>query len=882
MPIDDDDSPTGFAASVTGLGTSVTGAGLPSSGRIAPAGVLDPGTVLAGRYRIVALLGRGGMGEVFRADDLTLGQPVALKFLPASVDRDPARLARFVEEVRTARQVSHPNVCRVHDIGECDGRHFLSMEYIDGEDLASLLRRIGRLPSDKAVDIARQLCAGLAAAHDKGVLHRDLKPANVMLDGRGKVRLTDFGLAQSEAAGPGETGLAGTPAYMAPEQFSGQPATVQSDIYALGLVLYEIFSGKRAFDASLISELRRQHEESNPPSLTSAVRDLDPAIERVTLRCLDKNPANRPASALAVSAALPGGDPLAAALAAGETPSPDMVAAAGREGGLRPAVAAAMLVVVAAGLLATALVAGGVNIVNSLPLPYSPDVLSVKSREMLARLGYATPPVDAASGFDWDDGVVSYLPKVKGREPRIKALGSGHLLLEFWYRESPQPLSPERFSDSVARGTDVTPYDPPMTGPGMLQVSTDSFGRLLRLRAVPPEGDTAGGDAMNWQPLLTETGLDPASIAAATPEWLPPVFADSRAAWTGHYRDLPELAVRVEAAAYRGRPVFVRVVRPWQKPRTADSGGLSGSARAAAGLQLAALLICVAGGGMVARRNVLLGRGDYRGALRLAVALGALFGLGWVFGGHHVAALSESGQFMKAVSASLLAGGLTWLLYLALEPHVRRRWPHTLISWSRLLAGRWHDPLVGRDVLVGACSGVALSLIAYGGSLVRMQVDRDGGMPSFTLITPFLGTGPMAGALVQQAFSAAFGTISVFFLLFLLRLALRRDLLAGIAFVAIGILQNVLQSGNPWIAGVMAGLLGALMVVLLFRSGLVAFGVAQFFLEVASQSPIGGGLGTWHGWPSVGPLLVLGALAVYGFRVSMGGKTLLGDFKAEG
>ncbi len=154
-----------------------------------------PGTLLAERYRIVALLGRGGMGEVYRADDLTLGQPVALKFLAESVTRNEDVVGRFRNEVRIARQVSHPNVCRVYDVGEIEGRLFLSMEYVDGEDLASLLRRIGRLPEDKGLEIARKLCAGLAAAHEKGVLHRDLKPGNIMLDGRGQVLLTDFGLA---------------------------------------------------------------------------------------------------------------------------------------------------------------------------------------------------------------------------------------------------------------------------------------------------------------------------------------------------------------------------------------------------------------------------------------------------------------------------------------------------------------------------------------------------------------------------------------------------------------------------------------------------------------------------------------------------------------
>src|SRR5204862_6052822 len=150
---------------------------------------------------------------------------------------NPDSIARFRNEVRLARQVSHPNVCRVYDVGEIDGHFFLSMEYVDGEDLASLLRRIGRLPADKALEIGRRLCAGLAAAHEKGVLHRDLKPGNVMLDGRGHVLLTDFGLAGLAGEIGGAEVRNGTPAYMAPEQLAGEEGTVRSDPYAPRLVL---------------------------------------------------------------------------------------------------------------------------------------------------------------------------------------------------------------------------------------------------------------------------------------------------------------------------------------------------------------------------------------------------------------------------------------------------------------------------------------------------------------------------------------------------------------------------------------------------------------------------------------------------------------------
>ena len=273
------------------------------------AGGFTPGAVLAERYRIIGLLGRGGMGEVYRADDLKLGQPVALKFLPKRFASEKERLERFYAEVRIARQVSHPNVCRVYDVGEIDGQHYLSMEYVDGEDLASLLKRIGRLPSDKALEIARELCAGLGAAHDRGVLHRDLKPSNVMVDGRGRARITDFGLAVA-ASEVQEGEVSGTPAYMAPEQLLGKGASIRSDIYALGLVLYELSTGKKAFDAASLDDLKRKHAEDPPTAPSTVAPGFDPAVERVILRCLEKDPAQRPASVAQVAAALPGGDPL--------------------------------------------------------------------------------------------------------------------------------------------------------------------------------------------------------------------------------------------------------------------------------------------------------------------------------------------------------------------------------------------------------------------------------------------------------------------------------------------------------------------------------------------------------------------------------------------
>jgi len=299
----------------------------------------EPGHPIAGRYRIVSLLGRGGMGEVYRADDLQLGHSVALKFLPARVATDPVALERFKGEIRTARRVTHANVCRLHDLGEDEGRVFLSMEYVDGEDLSHVLKRLGRPTKEKSLEIARQLCLGLAAAHEEGIVHRDLKPSNIMIDGRGKVRIMDFGIAGIEEELAREGKVAGTPSYMAPELFLGHQATVRSDIYALGLVLYEIYTGKQAYTATGLNELKALHKSATPTTPSSLVADMDPVVERVILRCLEKDPAKRPGSVYAVLSALPGGDPLAATMAAGETPSPELVAQAGSTGGLSPGVA---------------------------------------------------------------------------------------------------------------------------------------------------------------------------------------------------------------------------------------------------------------------------------------------------------------------------------------------------------------------------------------------------------------------------------------------------------------------------------------------------------------------------------------------------------------
>ena len=532
-------------------------------------GRFPPGTLLAERYRIVALLGRGGMGDVYRADDLVLGQPVALKFLPEAAAANEDLLTRFRNEVRTARRVSHSNVCRVYDVGEVEGQTFLSMEYVDGEDLSSLLRRIGRLPPDKAVEIARQLCAGLAAAHREGVLHRDLKPANVMLDGRGHAVITDFGLAGLAEQIQGAEVGSGTPAYMSPEQLAGREVTTKSDIYSLGLVLYEIFTGRRAFEADTLADLLRVRSERPVSNPSSWVKDLDPAVERVIMRCLEQESSRRPASALAVAAALPGGDPLAAALAAGETPSPEMVAAAGETEGLAPRVAVACLVGIVTALIVILTVGARVSLLEKLHPKYSSEVLTLKAREILKGLGYGDQPVDAASGFFHDYDFIQYVEKNDKPHPNWSGVLAGRPSpFRFWYRTSPREMTASDYTDQQLTPGIVTANDPPPILSGMMQVHLDYLGRLAYLEVIPPQLEERREPAQpfDWKLLFSAAGLDPAQFESSEAQWNSLAASDARAAWTGKWPGTTR-SLRVEAAAWRGKPVYFDLIGPWSRPQ---------------------------------------------------------------------------------------------------------------------------------------------------------------------------------------------------------------------------------------------------------------------------------------------------------------------------
>jgi len=814
-------------------------------------GRFPAGAVVAGRYRILGLIGHGGMGEVYRAYDLILNQAVALKFLAAAPELTEAALIRFRNEVRIARQVSHPNVCRVYDIGSIEGQHFLSMEYLDGEDLDSLLRRIGRLPQDKSIEFARKICAGLAAAHERGVLHRDLKPANIMIDGRGQVRITDFGLAALAAEIPLSDLRSGTPAYMSPEQKAGREVTTRSDIYSLGLVLHEMFTGKR-----------RSGTETNPSDL---VRDLDPAVERVILRCLEEDPKRRPSSALNVAMALPGGDPIAAALAAGETPSPEMVAASGEKEGFTPRAAvlwfAGALVCMIAGIFVLQkieLIGPGRAEIN---IPA--EALAFRAQDFVKQFGYTDPPAHFAYGFTCCD--TADLRYIENQGPRRDALLAAHRppVVSFWYRQAQGDLTADPSSGIIT-------YDSPASiDPQMIRLTLDATGRLISFEARPNSTGAAPASvpAYDWSPLFTAAGLDLARFTTTPPIHTPPMAFDSRAAWLGTYSSEPMAKLRVEAAAWQGRPVYFDTAL--------DSGSRAAGSTPSMLLQNSLNILLfgiVIGAFVIAWHNLKLGRGDKKGAAKLAWLVFGLYIAGQILRMSHVAGLAEISLLSYSASIAGLFAVLTWLAYIAIEPYARRNWPDSLISWNRVLNGRFRDPLVASHALAGIAIGFLgnfLVVFTYLAVSARLAAPGVGDVAMFNSPTYF------AGRLLREMGIGPVDAVAFLVMLIILRLVLRKVWIADwVTAIIFGIASNGLDNvGVPYryVATLAITILSIYWFLWVFRRfGFVAMLGMWFTNSLTSQPNIS--LTSWYGGRMLLPYAIMIAIAAWSLWVVVSAK----------
>ena len=689
-----------------------------------------------------------------------------------------------------------------------------------------------------------------------------------MLNKRGEPVIMDFGLAAVADQLTGAEARNGTPAYMSPEQLRGDEVTAKSDIYALGLVLYEIFSGKRAYEAKTIGDLLKLQEGAQMTSLTSLAADVDPQVEKVIKRCLSPDPAMRPANPLAVAAALPGGDPLAAALAAGETPSPEMVAASGKTEGMDLRYSVPMLVFVIAALITLTVIHTGAATLQRTPVNYSPDVIAYQARQLAASFGYKQAPVDSI--VDFIDGSASreYWNKHDHKGKSWDDLLAAEPLYQYSYRESPGLLM------AMPMG-EVSASVPAPTTAGMVQMTLAFNGRLREFSAVPAEKALAVSP-FDPGPLFQAIGYDPVTFTEVAPEVMPLNAFDTRKAWKGAAPGLPDVDVRVEAASLGGRLSALKVVFPWTKPNREPRPVERGMALIGPIGYIALVSTAILFGLIFAVRNWRLNRADRKGAFRLALVTGGLVLLTWVGSAHHVPAFREWNFLGNAVSDAIFAGVLLWLLYLALEPAMRSRWPQAMVTWNRLLAGRFGDAQVGAHILTGAAIGMLLRL--FDGAVDWLDYRRTGG-PMWNNLSGY--GGPLAwvanhGQTVQGALSTGF---IVFFTIFGFRALFKNDKAAA---VGAAVVFTLIGNGGIWNDSSSNLRMNRLFLLLIFlvlttvlvRMGLAASGAAIFFINTSAYINVGPGLSGWYTPYGLATMALLIGISAYAFWRSIGTRTI--------
>ncbi|MGB7925112.1 MAG: hypothetical protein WCF57_17865, partial [Pyrinomonadaceae bacterium] len=570
---------------------------------------------------------------------------------------------------------------------------------------------------------------------------------------------------------------------------------------------------------------------------------------------------------------LPGGDPLAAAIAAGETPSPEMVAAAPKEGALKPFVALACLASVVALFAFIVFFSDKVKLNEWVPLDKSPEVMAERASQIVNRLGYTDAPKDTVYAYDQDFSYLDYARREDTSPDRFEKIRTGQpVTLYFWYRTSPRYLIQNSFGE-------VSSFDPPIDVSGMTRVALDVRGRLIEFQAVPPQVDEKRTQNIqtDWSTLFTEAGLDIRNYKETESQWTPPFFADERKAWEGRHIDHAEIPVRIEAAAFHGRAVYFNVILPWDKPsrQTDSSATVSDNVINifVAVLFLSILLAAL----IVARHNLKVGRGDTKGALKLGVFVFSAITLARLIDAYHVPELGgELWIFFQSASLGLFIATLTWIFYIALEPFVRKRWSELMISWSRLMAGDFRDPLVGRDILVGGLLGLAQTSAQYLNILLHqwLGVARLPYMGAHTT-EPLSGVDGMAVHFLHQFSEPVFATVLISFLLLLLLTVLRKKRLAIAALWLIFITPDLVNASyGSWLPLVGDVLMAALMTIAVARFGLLAFYSYILFYAMSIGNPITSDFSSWYAKSTLFPFVVIMSLAIYGFYTSLAGQKI--------
>jgi serine/threonine-protein kinase len=666
---------------------------------------------------------------------------------------------------------------------------------------------------------------------------------------------------------------------MAPEQLAGKEATKQSDLYALGLVLYELFTGKAAFEAKSVEEFLRVRAATPTTTPSTLIPDIGPRVEGAILRCLEPDSAQRPASALDVAALLPGGDPLAEALAAGETPSPEMVAAAGPTHVLSPRLATGLLAAIAVSLVAAFWLTGRSQMLNQLSLEYPPEVLVERAREIVRVAGYRERAADSAFGFESDSRYVRYFDDTLAgsqrdrRETWTSLLSRSPSPLTFWYIHSASPLVP--LTSELAIWGRVE-RDQPLIQRAAVLVELDPDGRLRRFVATRMDRDTASDSAasVDWSALFSTAGLD---FSRFTPDSRP-ASADTEVAWTGVYPGHDNLPVKVEARSQGGHLMQFAVLFPWTEREDAALSALGLAGASGGPVTVLVNYVFIIAIVLVAYRNWKIGRADLTGASRVALFIGTLLFLIIVMGAHDRLTTLMYQPSVPIVAFDGLIAGLT---YIALEPWVRRSWPQAMVTWSRVLAGRWRDPVVARDILIG----IALAVVIYcfRQSLYAVFMPGRGmppgsnAVPGFAFMPAFLTGGRVVAAgMLAELTLGLIRALSVFFLLFLCRVLLPRPWMSVVALVAAaallsGVSRGLWWSDTRWIDGLFLVVVFSLLLFpVLFRFGFVTFAVWGGVGGMLQHALVTNQFGAWYGQSSLAVLVVITAVTLWAFWTSIG------------
>jgi hypothetical protein len=502
------------------------------------------------------------------------------------------------------------------------------------------------------------------------------------------------------------------------------------------------------------------------------------------------------------------------------------------------------------------------------------DALADRANQMLVKLGYGSDIADRAMGFHFDS---DYIRWAQGNGPPAwwtdLRIGRPSALI-FWYRTSPDVLVP---SSPAGR---VNARDPPMTLPGMQQLFLDTEGRLVEFHAVPPAiAPETSAAAAPWPGLFAAADLDSGTFMSAAPKWLPPAFADATAAWEGPMPGRGDLRVRIEAASYRNYPVSFQIVWPWTAPPRTDASERTGLQRLTDATTIAISIAMLAGGILMARRNLRANRSDRRGAARFAIALTIASVAANLLVATHVALASvETPQIYGALAFGALTGGIVWIYYLAIEPYARRFWPDALLGWTRLLSGRLRDPRVGRELLIGLVCG-AVGLLIDLSKLIPMALGwRIPVLPQGGGLQYLNGVPSLVAQWLNVLIGALSSALAIALVFLVLRLLLKRPRVAlAVGFLVLLILLNggSFISGN-WFDRFNNLAFTLLLTVVLHRFGLLATATALFVDNIVTDVPLTTDLSAWWSSAMIASLVMLVAVACLAYSAARAGQPLLG------